>query len=43
MGSAGPDWQNNATTQIKWGLDYIAARYHTPCDAWGLWQQQGWY
>jgi uncharacterized protein YabE (DUF348 family) len=43
MSSAGPDWQNNAETQIKWGLNYIAARYHTPCEAWGLWQQQGWY
>jgi hypothetical protein len=43
MSSAGPNWQNSAATQIKWGLDYIAARYHTPCEAWGLWQQQGWY
>jgi uncharacterized protein YabE (DUF348 family) len=43
MSSAGPDWQNNATTQIKWGLGYIASRYNTPCGAWSLWQQQGWY
>ena len=43
MSAAGPDWENDAETQIKWGLDYIAARYNTPCDAWGLWQQQGWY
>jgi resuscitation-promoting factor RpfB len=44
MGSAGPDWQNNATTQIKWGLGYISSRYNTPCQAWSTWQAQGgWY
>ena len=34
MASAGPDWQNNARTQIKWGLGYIKSRYGAPCDAW---------
>jgi resuscitation-promoting factor RpfB len=43
MASAGPDWQTSAATQIRWGLRYIASRYNTPCQAWGLWQQQGWY
>lgn len=43
MASAGPDWQSSASTQIRWGLEYIASRYNTPCQAWGLWQQQGWY
>jgi uncharacterized protein YabE (DUF348 family) len=43
MGTAGPDWQNNATTQIKWGLGYIASRYGTPCGAWSYWQSAGWY
>ena len=43
MASAGPDWQTDATTQIKWGLGYIKERYHSPCEAWGLWQQQGFY
>jgi uncharacterized protein YabE (DUF348 family) len=44
MSSAGPDWQDNATTQITWGLGYIAERYHNPCDAWSDWQSQGgWY
>jgi uncharacterized protein YabE (DUF348 family) len=44
MSTAGPDWQNNATTQIKWGLSYIAARYNTPCGAWSSWQANGgWY
>jgi resuscitation-promoting factor RpfB len=43
MASAGPDWQNNATTQIKWGLGYIASRYSTPCGAWAHSQATGWY
>ncbi|RKS72012.1 hypothetical protein BZB76_4823 [Actinomadura pelletieri DSM 43383] len=43
MASAGPDWQNNATTQIKWGLGYIKGRYKTPCGAWSHSQSVGWY
>lgn len=43
MASAGPDWQNNAATQIRWGLGYIASRYSSPCQAWSIWQAQGWY
>jgi len=44
MASAGPDWQNSAETQIKWGLGYIKSRYGTPCGAWSSWQAQGgWY
>ncbi len=43
MGSAGPDWQTNATTQINWGLGYIAGRYGTPCGAWAHSQATGWY
>ncbi|MGW5416431.1 aggregation-promoting factor C-terminal-like domain-containing protein [Actinomadura geliboluensis] len=43
MGSAGPDWQNNATTQIKWGLGYIKDRYKTPCGGWSHFQSVGWY
>jgi hypothetical protein len=43
MASAGPDWQNNATTQIKWGLGYIKDRYSSPCGAWGHSQSTGWY
>jgi hypothetical protein len=34
MESVASDWQTNPTTQIKWGLGYIAARYVTPCGAW---------
>lgn len=43
MASAGPDWRNNATTQIKWGLGYIKGRYSTPCGAWSHSQSSGWY
>ncbi len=43
MSSAGPDWQNSATTQIKWGIGYIAARYSTPCGAWSFWQGHNYY
>jgi uncharacterized protein YabE (DUF348 family) len=43
MAAYGSDWQTNPTTQIKWGLSYIAGRYGTPCDAWSFWQSNGWY
>lgn len=43
MASAGADWQTNATTQIAWGLQYIAAAYGTPCSAWGHSQATDWY
>jgi hypothetical protein len=43
MATAGPNWQTNATTQIKWGLGYIKGRYGTPCGAWAFWQNNGWY
>ena len=43
MASAGPDWQTNAATQIRWGLEYIKAMYGSPCGAWGHEQATGWY
>lgn len=43
MASAGPDWADNATTQITWGLGYISGRYGTPCGAWSHSQSSGWY
>lgn len=43
MASAGPDWQNNAETQIKWGLGYIKSRYGSPCSAWAFKAAHGWY
>lgn len=43
MASAGADWRTNPVTQMRWGLDYIASRYGTPCAAWGHSQNTGWY
>lgn len=43
MAAAGEDWRTNPATQITWGLDYIAGRYGTPCNAWNDFQQKGWY
>lgn len=43
MAAFGDDWQTNAATQIRWGLDYIADVYGTPCSAWGHSQSVNWY
>jgi hypothetical protein len=43
MKKFGADWQTNAATQIKWGLDYIEGRYNTPCGAWSHSESTGWY
>jgi len=43
MASAGPDWQSNAATQIRWGLTYIQGLYGSPCGAWSHEQADGWY
>ena len=43
MASAGPDWQTNAATQIRWGLSYIRSVYGSPCGAWSHEQAYGWY
>jgi hypothetical protein len=43
MASAGPDWENNAETQIRWGLGYIRDRYGSACSAWAFKQGHGWY
>lgn len=43
MSSAGADWATNPTTQITWGLGYIANRYSTPCGAWAHSQAKNWY
>ena len=43
MASAGPDWQTNPATQIRWGLGYIKSMYGTPCNAWAFWQAHGYY
>lgn len=43
MRSAGADWRTNPNTQIRWGLNYIAARYGSPCVAWYHSQRTNWY
>ena len=43
MASAGPDWQTNPATQIKWGLSYIKQLYGNPCGAWAFEEANGYY
>jgi hypothetical protein len=43
MKKFGSDWETNAATQIKWGLDYIEGRYSNPCGAWSHSESTGWY
>jgi hypothetical protein len=43
MASAGPDWQTDAATQLRWGLSYIQGTYGSPCAAWSHEEATGWY
>ncbi|MFF4360858.1 phage tail tape measure protein [Streptomyces sp. NPDC001604] len=45
MASAGSDWKTNPSTQIKWGLSYIASRYGNPMNAYSAWLSRSphWY
>jgi hypothetical protein len=43
MSSAGSDWASNPATQITWGLQYISARYGSPCAAWAHSRSVNWY
>jgi hypothetical protein len=43
MASAGPAWQSDAATQIRWGLGYIKGLYSSPCGAWAHEEADGWY
>jgi hypothetical protein len=43
MSSAGPNWEDNAETQIRWGLGYIRSRYGSACGAWSFKSGHGWY
>ncbi|MEU1254786.1 peptidoglycan DD-metalloendopeptidase family protein [Streptomyces chartreusis] len=47
MASAGSDWQTNAKTQIRWGLNYIKNRpdYGSPAAAYSKWLSRSphWY
>lgn len=42
MASAGPDWQDSASTQIRWMIGYVA-HYGGACGAQGFWEAHGWY
>ena len=40
----GPDYrENDATSQITWGMNYIAGRYGNPAMAWAHEQANNWY
>jgi hypothetical protein len=40
----GPDYlEGNATSQITWGINYIASRYGSPVMAWAHEQADNWY
>ena len=43
MASAGPDWQTDPATQIRWTLGYMDGRYGSPCGAQSFWEGHGWY
>lgn len=37
------DYMTSAESQIRWGLDYIAVSYGSPCSAWDFKQANNWY
>lgn len=43
MASAGSDWMNNPSTQLKWMFSYIKGRYGSPAGAWAHEQADNWY
>jgi hypothetical protein len=43
LASAGADWRTNPVTQIRWGLQYIADTYGSPCSAWAHSRATNWY
>jgi hypothetical protein len=43
MATAGPNWESDARTQIRWGLRYIKAMYGSPLAAWQHELATGWY
>ncbi|MCQ1996051.1 hypothetical protein [Arthrobacter sp. zg-Y1171] len=43
MQVAGADWKVSYSTQINWGLDYIASRYGSPCGALSFHYANNWY
>ena len=43
MSTEGGDWMTNPETQVRWGVNYIKARYGTPCGALAHSNKLGWY
>jgi hypothetical protein len=43
MASAGPDWQTDGDTQVRWGVSYIDSVYGSPCGALAHENADGWY
>lgn len=43
MAKYGKDYRTNYKTQMKFGFEYIKARYQTPQKAWAFWQSHHWY
>ncbi len=43
MATAGADWRFNPSTQISWGLGYVAGRFGTPCGAWNFFLSNNYY
>ena len=43
MAAFGDDWRDNATTQVKWGIHYVNARYGSACRALQHAYDTGWY
>ena len=43
MAKYGKDYRTNYKVQVKFGFEYIKARYQTPTKAWEFWQKHHWY
>lgn len=43
MAKYGKDYRTNYKTQMKFGFEYIKARYGNPQSAWAFWQKNHWF
>lgn len=43
MAKYGKDYRTNYKVQMKFGFEYIKARYGNPQSAWAFWQKHHWY
>ena len=43
MAKYGSDYRTNWKVQMKFGFEYIKARYVNPQSAWAFWQKNHWY